>query len=303
MKKLLFAPTMALASIGLVFVPLLAAQDSGQVPRTQQLTENDAYQSACAHKDAAAQQALVLEGFLIAYPQSTATKVVLERLIDCYNTLIDPDKVVSAASRLLLVDPTNQKAHFMIAWYKSQQCNPSVDAPGQSTDPEACDDAARTAENGLTIPQPAGMSDDEWKKITASAYPVYHSAIALNDLIVKKDYPGAIGELTTALVLYPNEAKSFGLIDTFRLAEAYTRAGDTQDAAKAVWFYARVWNYAPPHYKALIAPTLDYWYARCHGSSDGLSDIKALAKNSLFPPDGFRITAVPVADSTDANKK
>jgi hypothetical protein len=58
MKKLLFAPTMALASsIGLVFVPLLAAQDSGQVPRTQQLTENDAYQSACAHKDAAAQQA------------------------------------------------------------------------------------------------------------------------------------------------------------------------------------------------------------------------------------------------------
>jgi hypothetical protein len=289
---------MAFASIGLVLVPLLAAQDSGQVPRTQQPSENDAFQSARAQKDAA-QQALVLEGFLIANPQSTARKVVLDRLLDCYLTLFDPDKVISAASRLLLVDPNNQKAHVMIAFYKSEQCNRSVNAPGQSTDPEACDDAARTAENGLTIPGPVGMSDDEWKKTTA----VYHSAIALNDLVVKKDYAGAIGELTAALVLYPNEAKSFGLIDTFRLAEAYTRPGDTQDSAKAVWFYARVWNYAPPHYKALIAPTLDYWYERCHGSSDGLSDLKALAKNSLFPPDGFRITAVHVADGTDANKK
>ncbi len=79
--------------------------------------------------------------------------------------------------------------------------------------------------------------------------------------------------------------------------------GDTQDVAKAVWFYARVWNYAPPAYKAIIAPKLDYWYTRCNGSSDGMSDLKALAKKSLFPPDDFRIAAVHVADGTDANKK
>ena len=44
-----------------------------------------------------------------------------------------------------------------------------------------------TGQKGLTMPKPAGVSDEDWKKMTDASYPIFHSAIALDDAVVKKD--------------------------------------------------------------------------------------------------------------------
>ena len=90
------------------------------------------------------------------------------------------------------------------------------------------------------------------------------------------------------------------LADTLQLAQAYAKPGDSRDEIKAVWFYARAWDFAPPNFKAQIEPQLEYWYKRYHGTLDGdaaikqqISAIETQAQATLFPPDGFTIAPAP----------
>jgi hypothetical protein len=91
-----------------------------------------------------------------------------------------------------------------------------------------------------------------------------------------------------------------GLVDTLQLAQAYAKPGDSRDEVKAVWFYARAWDFAPPAYKTQIEPQLEYWYNRYHGTLDGeaaikqqIAAIKAQAQATLFPPASFTIAPAP----------
>jgi len=280
MKKFVFASVMALASISLVFAPTLRAQDTISI---KDPAEFNAYQMATTQSDPKA-KATALEGFLTAYPQSVVKKAVLDSLVDTYQQLGDADKTLSAASRLLQVDPENLKAIFISVYIKKSQC-------AKTSDAQTCDDAAALATKGLAAPKPAGVSDDEWKKQTAATYPIFHSAIAVDDITAKKDVKGGIEEYRKELMLYPPEATQSGpgLADTLMLAEAYTKP-DGRDLEKACWFYARAWNFAPPNYKSQIEPKLEYYYKRYHGDLKGLDDLKAQAHNSLFPAEGFKIT-------------
>ncbi|MGB8031551.1 MAG: hypothetical protein WCF30_18015 [Terracidiphilus sp.] len=300
MKKLVFASAMALASVSLVSTPALRAQDSGQISLPPD--QFNAYQNAMTQTDPG-QKAAALEGFLQAYPQSPVKTTVLDQLIDVYYQLNQPAKAIDAATRLLQADPNNMKAIFASVNLKKQQCGSTIDASGVTTDPQTCDDAAVLAQKGLTVSKPAGMSDDDWKKFIAVAYPAFHSAIAFDDAVSKKDFAGAIKEYTAELMLYSPQActqPGACLADTLQLAQAYAKPGDSRDEVKAVWFYARAWDFAPGPYKTQIEPQLDYWYKRFHGTLDGdaaitqqIEAIKSQAQSTLFPPAGFTIAPAP----------
>ncbi len=288
MKKLVFASVMALASLSLVIAPVLRAQDSITI---KDPAEFNNHQTAEALTDPAA-KAAALESFLQTYPQSVAKAEVLDALIDTYQALNDPEKTLGAASRLLQVDPNNMKAIFISVLIKNRQCAKSVDQrTGLSTDPPTCDDAAMLAHKGLLAPKPASTAADDWKKLTGGTYPIFHSAIALDDIVSKKDVKGGISEYRTELMLYPPEQTtvwwSQGLWDTLQLAEAYTKP-EGKDLAQAVWFYARAWNYATP-IKAAIEKKMNYYYNKYHGGMDGLDAIKAQAANTVFPAGTFVI--------------
>ena len=300
MKKLVFASAMALASMSLVSLPALRAQDSSQISLPAE--QYNAYQNAITQTDPAA-KASALESFLQSYPQTQVKTGVLTQLIQTYQQLNQPAQVLNAATRLLQVDPANFQAIFVSVYVKKQQCSQSLDASGSSTDPQTCDDAAALAQKGLTVPKPAGTSDADWKNLTAAAYPVFHSAIAFDDAVSKKDFAGAIKEYTAELMLYPPDACTKPgpcLADTLQLAQAYAKPGPDKDAVKAVWFFARAWDFAPPAYQAQIEPQLDYWYKRYHGTLDGdaaikqqIDAIKAKAQATLFPPADFTIAPAP----------
>ncbi len=303
MKKALFASAMALASLSLVPTPALRAQDAGPTIQIQDPAEFNAYQNFSTQTDPA-QKCSAGESFLTSYPQSVVKKSVLEGLMQCYQQANNPDKALGAITRLLQVDPNNPQAIFFGAFLKKQQCGKTLDATGTATDTQTCDDAGTLAQKGLTSPKPAGMSDDDWKKFTAQAYPAFDSTIAFDDAVSKKDFKGAIDEYTKELNLYPLADCSKAspcLADTLQLAQAYAKPGDSRDEVKAVWFYARAWDYAPPAFKAQIEPQLDYWYKRYHGTLDGdaaikqqIDGIKGQAQATLFPPADFKIAPAPL---------
>lgn len=278
MKKFVFASVMALASISLVSAPTLRAQDSDQIT-IKDPAEFNAFQGASTQSDPKA-KAAGLEAFLTSYPQSVVKKAVLDMLVDTYQSLNDPDKSLSAATRLLQADPNNMKAIYLSVAIKKGQCLKTQDA-------QTCDDAAVLARKGLATPKPAATSDDDWKKQTSATFPAFHSAIALDEIVSKKDVKAGIEEYKQELMLYPPDdtKKGPGLVDTLQIAEAYAKL-TPPDAVNAVWFYARALNFAPDSYKPVIEKKLNYWYKKYHGAMDGVDDIKSQTAANLFPPGG-----------------
>ena len=282
MKKIVFASVIALASVSFAVAPTLRAQENSGTIQIKDPAEFNAYQMFSTQTDPKA-KAAAGESFLQAYPQSVVKNTVLDQLIDTYQGLQDPDKTLSAASRLLQLDPNNMKAIFISVFIKKMQC-------AKTSDAQTCDDAAAMAQKGLAAPKPAAVSDDDWKKQTVATYPVFHSAIALDAAVSKKDFKAAQNAYTDELKLMSDDqTKTAGLNDTLLLAQAYSQPGAAQDLPKAVWFYARVWNFAPANYKAQIEPKLEYYYKKYHGKLDGLQDVKTQAAASTFPPGTFKI--------------
>jgi hypothetical protein len=266
---------MALASIALVSLPALRAQDSDTIS-IKDATEFNAYQNFSTQTDPKA-KAAAGETFLQTYPQSVVKKAVLDTLIDTYQAVQDSDHTLSAASRLLQADPNNTKAIFISVFIKKSQC-------GKTNDAQTCDDAAMLARKGLATPKPAGTKDDDWKKQTSATYPIFHSAIALDDILSKKDIKAGIDEYKQELMLYSTDdtKKGPGLVDTLNLAEAYAKL-TPPDAVNAVWFYARAINFAPDSFKPAIEKKLDYWYKKYHGGLDGLDAVKEKSAATVFP--------------------
>jgi hypothetical protein len=337
MKKFVFASVMALASISLVSAPTLRAQDSDQIT-IKDPAEFNAYQMATTQSDPKA-KAAGLETFLQTYPQSVVKSTVLDMLVDTYQqvaaqakdaqTVADAnDHTLSAASRLLQVDPNNTKAIYVSVDIKKRQCQRTGDA-------QTCDDAAAMANKGLATPKPAKTSETEWKKQTDATYPIFHSAKALDDATSRKDFKGAISEYRTELMLLPPEATKVvgpGLADTLQIAEAYAKQEavdgkaareaelrakaamdadakaqaqkdakdakdqDANDMVQAVWFYGRAWDYAPAAFKSQIEPKIEYYYKRYHGNLDGLDEVKAKAADTVFPPGTFVISPAATPD-------
>jgi hypothetical protein len=275
---------MALAGVSLVSVPMLRAQapDSSGTIKINDPAEYNAYQMFSTQSDPKA-KAAAGESFLTTYPQSVVKSAVLDSLIDTYQSLQDPDKTLSAASRLLVIDPNNMKAIFISVFIKKTQC-------AKTSNAQTCDDAAALAQKGLAVPKPANVSDDDWTKQKAATYPVFHSTIALDDALSKKDFKGAEDEYTSELKTMPDDqTKTAGLNDTLLLAQAYSQPGPGQNLPAAIYLYARVWAFAPANYKAQIEPKLEYYYKKYHGNLDGLQDIKTQAQASALPPSTLKI--------------
>jgi len=284
MRKLVFASAMLLASLSLFSVPNLPAQEI----TIKDPAEVAAYQTATTLTDPKA-KAAALEDFLKKYPESVVKLPVLDLLLDTYGSLNDTEHELATATSLLQLDPASLKALYYLVVIKKAQCIKPSDAP-------ACDAAAALAQKGLAAPKPATTADDDWKKMTDAAYPIFHSAIGHDDSTAKKDFKAAEGEYKAELSLYSDDqSKSLGLLDTLELASAYSQPGPGQDLAQATWFFARAWDFAPASYKAKIEPELEGCYRRVHGKLEGLEAIKTKAAATTFPPPGLSITPAPGA--------
>ena len=314
MKKFVFASVMALASLSLVPAHTLRAQDSGAIS-IKDPAEYNAYQMANSQTDPKA-KAAAMEDFLTKYPQTVLKKAVLGDLLRTYQGLGQPDQALGAATRILQVEPDNLEAIYTSVSIKKGQC-------AKTSDQQTCDDMAALAQKGLTAQKPEGLSADQFKQQTDAVYPVFHSALALADVVSKKDPAAAVEEYKKELAMYADTSKGPGLGDTLQLAMAEEKLqladaqkardadaaakatpGDAnlaaavkaandkavQDNMQAIWHFARVWNFAPASFKPQIEEQLEYYYKKYHGDLTGLDAVKQQAAGTLFPPESFKIT-------------
>lgn len=289
MKKVVFASIMALACIGLVLTPRNLQGQSIQDP-----AEYNAYQMFHTQSNPKT-KAEAGEDFLKKYPQSVAKQAVLQETMEAYQAAGDQDGTLSAATRLLQVDPNNFEAIYFSVAIKKAEC-------GSKNDAQACDDAAALAQKGLQLTKPANMDEATFDKVKAGADPVFESTIAMDDEISKKDFKAAQDEYTKELKgLSDEQAKTSGLNDTLLLAQAYSQPGSAQNLPMACWLYARVWDLAPASYKPRIEQQLEYYYKKYHGKLDGLDQLKQQAQASLFPPAGWTLAPAPSPQETIHN--
>ena len=299
MKKVLLASVFAsmtvTAGVGFAGAPALLAQAPAAAPAAGDITIKDpaefnAYQNIQTQTSPAA-KASAAESFLTAYPQSVVKKSVMDGLVDSYAAAQpnDPTKTIDAAKRLLALDPNNLKAYYLIAFVDKAQAGSNQAQAGP-----LLDDAAANAQKGLAATKPAEVKDDDFKKQKSTTDPFFHSVIAYDDELSKKDFKGAIDQFRQELQSVPPDATKAQpeLGDTLQLGVAYTKL-DPPDMINAVWFLARAQNFAPDSFKPQIEKQAKYWYKRYHGKEDGYETVLAAAATSVFPPDGFKIDPAP----------
>jgi hypothetical protein len=283
MKRTFFASVMVLASVSLV-PQRSSAQAQGAGISPEQQTESKVYQMFSGDPDDQKADAQAAEQFLTQNSQTVLKSAILVFLIGTYQYLRDADVALNSAGRLLQIDPDSMQALCISALIKKQQCAKIVDATGTSENLQACDDAVAFAQKGLEVSKPASVWDADWKKEIDSCHPLFHSVLATDEMIAKKDFKAAQVEFILELKLYSNEqSKTVGLYDTLQLAKAYSRPGSAQNLVRAVWFYARAWNFAPASYRSEIESELESYYKTYHSGLDGLDVVKEQARASLFP--------------------
>ena len=312
MKKAVVASFLATASAVAVLAsgaPMAIAQAqvnlgsqqqgaNGQVQMSQ--AEYNAYNSAVAQTTPQT-KAPALEAYLTAYPQSAVKADVLQQLMIAYSSF-DPTKTLDAADRLLQVDPNNIRALTFEVYFRKTQADQVTDPSAKQT---ALDQASSYAQKGLAATKPKDMSDDDFKKITDSAYPIFYSAIgtaALN----RKDSPTAIDNFKKELAAVPvaqTQQPGPVLQDTYFLGLAYLQS-NPPDYINCTFYVTRFTAFAPDPYKTQMLPTAQYCYKKYHGNADGYSAVQTAAQANLNPPSDFKIAPAPsAADIADQTVK
>jgi hypothetical protein len=306
MKKVVVASLLAFACVACVAgtaeaqtqVNLGSNQQSSNGGVQMSPAEYNAYNSAITQTDPKA-KAAALEAYLAAYPQSAVKGSVLEQLMGAYSGIPDAAKTLDAADRLLQVDPNNIRAYLLEVYFRRTQAEQMTDASAKQA---GLDKAAEYAQKGLAATKPAEMSDADFSKLKAGAYPLFYSAIAIAALS-KKDAATAITNYKQELAMVPeDQTKTPGLVlqDIYYLSIAYLQS-TPPDLSNCAFYAARVAAYAPDNLKAQYEPTAKYCYKKYHGGDDGYDAVVTAAKANLNPPADFKIKPAPSPADIVAN--
>ncbi len=159
MKKVVLASLLAVAgAVPLASLAYSQQPASGGIQMSQE--EYAAYNKANAETTAAA-KAADFEAYLKAYPNSAVKADVLNQILYQDTQVGDETAILSAADRLLAVDPNNIRALVFEIHYKRLEADKLTDPAAKQA---ALDKVAAYAQQGLNATKPKDMSDDDFKK-------------------------------------------------------------------------------------------------------------------------------------------
>jgi hypothetical protein len=271
--------------------PAAAPAPSGQAPAPaaaqpviKDATEYNAYMGALQQKDPAAQIS-GFEAYLAQYPNSVMKVAVLQTLMQDYQQTGNQQKTLDAATKLVAVDPTNERALFLLAYMDR--------LAAQSAGPDAQQklaDAKKYAQAGLdNLPKfakPDGTSDADFQKMKDSMTGVFNAALGLA-AFADHDYDTARKDLKAAIDASPESQKDFTLIYAMTQAYVPPKPPDPKfpaDPLSSAWYNARASVLAPsPQYQQSFEKYAKSQYVRFHGGDDGWNDFLAAAKAGPGP--------------------
>jgi hypothetical protein len=299
MKKVVFASLLAVAgavptaSFAYAQQPAATTAAGGQVQMSE--AEYADYNAANTAATPAA-KAAAFEAYLTKYPNSAVKADVLNQMLFAYSQTGDEANTLSAADRLLAIDPGNLRALTFEVYYRKADAEKLTDPAAKQA---ALDKAADFAQKGLDAPMPKGMDPAAFKELQSKTAPTFLSAIA-EDQLGKKDNADAITTLKKEIDgdEPDTEHASPVLQDVYVLAQAYYTS-TPPDFLNCAWYATRAANFAPDAFKPSIQPLANYCYKKYHGKMDGYDAMQASVKTNLDPPAGFLASITPAPKPAD----
>ena len=296
MKKVVLASLLAVA--GAVPLASLAYAQQAASPGIQMSQDEYAAYNKANTATTAADKAAAFEAYLKAYPNSAVKADVLNQILYNDSQVGDQTAILSAADRLLAVDPNNLRALVFEIFYHRQDADKLTDPAAKQA---ALDKVAAYAQQGLNATKPKDMSDADFAQQKTLAAPTFESAIADDDL-AKKDTAGAITVLKKEIDDDQADTQKPGptLLDVFLLGQAYYTS-TPPDYLNCAWYATRATSFAPEAYKPNFEPLAKYCYNKYHGSLDGYAAMQTAVQTNLDPPAGFTVTPAPKPEDLVAN--
>ena len=296
MKKVVLASLLAVAG-AVPSASLAYAQQpaSGGIQMSQ--AEYAAYNSANTQTTAAG-KAAAFEAYLKAYPNSAVKEDVLNQILFADSQIGDQAATLSAADRLLAINPNNLRALTFEVYYRRADADKMTDPAAKQA---ALDKVAQYAQQGVNAAKPKDMSDADFAALKAKTDPTFLSAIADDDL-AKKDNANAIITLKKEIdgdadnTTKPSQT----LQDVYVLAQAYYTS-TPPDYLNCAWYATRAAAFAPAAYKTTIEPLAEYCYKKYHGGADGYAAMQTAVQTNLNPPAGFTVTPAPKPEDIITN--
>jgi hypothetical protein len=296
MKKVVLVSLLAVAG-AVPSASLMFAQQPAAGGVTMSQDEYAAYNNANTQTTAAA-KAAAFEAYLKAYPNSAVKQDVLNQILFADSQTGDQTATLSAADRLLAVDPNNVRALVFELYYRRPDADKITDPAAKQA---ALDKLVAYAQTGLNATKPKDMADADFTQMKASAAPIFESVIADDDL-AKKDNAGAITVLKKEIDGDEPDTHKVGQVlqDVYVLAQTYYTS-TPPDFLNCAWYATRAATFAPDAFKPTIQPLASYCYKKYHGSTDGYAAMQAAVQTSLDPPAGFTVTPAPKPEDIVSN--
>jgi hypothetical protein len=274
----------AVALIGAVSLvgPARTARAQGTPAQAQKKVkdqgEYDLFNGVTKEADPAKKVAL-LNTWKEKYPDSDYKLERLVMLIQTYSALQQWPNVVNAAKEALTVDPKDITSLYWITFLTPNLGSASADV--LSTGEKA-------ATSLLAAERPATATEADWPNVKKSFDILGHKTMGWI-LMQRKDNVKAEQEFRDGLKLDANQSEV-----SYWLGSVILGQQKADRYSEAMYFFARAAAYEgqgalPPQGRTSADQYLSKLYVRYHGDNKGLDDLKAQAKLSPLPPDGFHI--------------
>ena len=254
-----------------------------------------------------------LDKWKAGYPQSEYADTRLQIYLITYAAMNNHRAAFDAAAEILKTDPANLAAIQEILGYiraLEPQDPKAALSPQNKADLETAEKVARYLLTNADVvfgpdKKPAGATDLQWSQ--AKPTMVNFAQFTLGYIGVEgKDTAKAQAELTKTLQTDANNAQASSMLAGALLAQ---QKEHPELMPEALFEYARAASVTGP--TALPAPAqkslndfLTKAYTAYHGSTEGLEQLKTLAKASALPPDGFTIkSTVKIAEEEEAKRQ
>jgi tetratricopeptide (TPR) repeat protein len=267
---------LSITVLSVMGVAIALAQPKEKKVKDQQ--EYDLYKNATTTTDAA-KRLPFLDQWKEKYPESDFKEERLVIYQTTYQALGQTAKAVDTAKEILAMDPKEVNALYFLTMYgQIQPATPDSLATGE-----------KAAQSLLGAEKPAGVKDDDWKKIQADMTFKAHKTLAFIAM-QKKQPEAAEQELTKCLTEDPKQAQC-----SYDLGNAILAEKKLERQSEVLYHWARAASLAGP--EAIQEPLhkqVDAFFVKqyntFHGPDDaGLKELRTLAVAQPMPPAGFKI--------------
>jgi tetratricopeptide (TPR) repeat protein len=218
----------------------------------------------------------------------------LQAFLATYWTLNQPAQVVATSKEILTIDPKDIRALNSICFLTPRLPNPNEEtfATGEKAARGllANLDAAFAAAS-----KPETTSAADWSKAKSDTEVVARKALGWVSM-QRKNNERAEAEFRKGLAINSNDGEVSYWMGTVMVAQKVP-----QKQSEALYHFARASSYdgpgaLNPQGRQEVNKYLEKAYTSIHGSTEGLDDIRAMAKSQALPPPGFKVkTAAQVA--------